>query len=62
MQRMVLDWVIAEEGKRPKDFTDEERLSLRQLRKKLLRRGKPLPPGNYGSVEIVAYLPTERGG
>lgn len=44
MQQEVLDWVIAEEAKRPDDFTDEERRELQDLRKGLATNGKPLPP------------------
>jgi hypothetical protein len=43
MQLEALDWVIAEEAKRPRDFTDEERRHLQRLRKKLVKSGKPLP-------------------
>jgi hypothetical protein len=46
MQRAVLDWVIAEEAKRPRDFKDAERRQLQQIRKKLVKSRKPLPPGS----------------
>jgi hypothetical protein len=52
MQCEALDWVIAEEAKRPKDFTDKEREGLQRVRKQL-EGGKPLPAGNYEWVEIV---------
>jgi hypothetical protein len=41
MQLEALDWVIAEEAKRPRDFKDEERMELERLRKELVQRGKP---------------------
>lgn len=44
MQREVLDWVIAEEAKRPRDFTKAERRALRDIRKELVGSGKPLAP------------------
>jgi hypothetical protein len=46
MQRAVVDWVIAEEAKRPGDFKDAERRQLQQIRKKLVKSRKPLPPGS----------------
>ena len=51
MQLEVLDWVIAEEAKRPGDFTDEERRVLQALRKKL-QGGKPLPGGGIPAYEF----------
>ena len=47
MQLEALDWVIAEEAKDPKKFSDEERQYLKKLRQELKTGGKPLPPGNY---------------
>jgi hypothetical protein len=47
MQREALEWVIAEEAKRPRDFTDKERRALQSRRKELAERGKPLPPGDF---------------
>jgi hypothetical protein len=52
MQLEALDWVIAEEAKRPRDFTDAERKELQQIRKKLVKGRQPLPPGNYWSQDI----------
>jgi hypothetical protein len=52
MQREVLDWVIAEEAKRPRDFTAEEKRELQRIHKELAQGGKPLPPGNYDLVDI----------
>ena len=52
MQLEVLDWVIAEEAKRPADFTDKEREKLTSLRDCLAKDKKPLPPGNYDLVDI----------
>ena len=51
IQLEALDWVIAEEAKSPKKFSDEERSHLQQIRRKLLTGGKPLPPGNYYANE-----------
>jgi hypothetical protein len=48
MQMEALDWVIAEEAKRPGDFTDEERKALQTIRKKLVDSGKSLPAGFWG--------------
>jgi hypothetical protein len=45
MQLEVLDWVIAEEAKQTDNYTDAERRELQTLRKKLVKGGKPLPPG-----------------
>jgi hypothetical protein len=42
MQLEALDWVIAEEAKRPADFKDKEQGHLQALRKKLVEGGKPL--------------------
>jgi hypothetical protein len=55
MQLEALDWVIAEEAKRPGDFKDEERKHLQQLRKKLVQGDKPLSVqgvGNYDGFEV----------
>ena len=52
IQLEVLDWVIAEEGKSPKKFSNKEKSNLQQIRRKLLTGGKPLPPGNYYANEI----------
>jgi hypothetical protein len=52
MQLEILDWVIAEEAKRPKDYTDKDRQALRSLRKELVKDVKPLSRGNYFSVDI----------
>jgi len=52
MQLEVLDWVIAEEAKRPGDFTDAERRELQDLRKKLEKGGKSLPPGGIPAYEF----------
>lgn len=47
IQLEVLDWVIAEEAKRPADYSDEEREFVKMIREELLRRRVPMPPGNY---------------
>jgi hypothetical protein len=55
MQLQALDWVIAEEAKRRRDFTDKERKELQQLRKRLVKGGKPLPVkgvGNFGGFDV----------
>jgi hypothetical protein len=44
MQLEALDWVIAEEAKRPQDFKEEERRELAKIHKKLVAGGKPLQP------------------
>jgi hypothetical protein len=48
MQLQALDWVIALEAKRPRDFKDAERQKLQDLRKQLVQSGKPLPAGEVG--------------
>jgi hypothetical protein len=48
MQLDVLDWVIAEEAKRPRDFKDAERKKVQELRKKLVEGRKPLPVRGVG--------------
>jgi hypothetical protein len=52
MQLEILDWVIAEEAKRPADFTDKEKQGVHEIRQKLVKSGKPLPPGNYDWTDI----------
>lgn len=47
MQLEVLDWVIAEEAKRPGDYSDVERQFVRDIRAELLKRREPMQPGNY---------------
>jgi hypothetical protein len=44
LQLEVLNSVIAEEEKRPQDFTSEERDYLKGLRDQLLARDQPLKP------------------
>jgi hypothetical protein len=58
MQLAALDWVIAAEAKRPRDFRDEERKKLQSLRKKLMGGGKPLPVVKLGSYD--GYTVEER--
>jgi hypothetical protein len=56
MQLNALDWVIAEEAKRPRDFKNEEIKHLQRVRKELLQSGKPLPvqaPGSYEGFRPV---------
>jgi hypothetical protein len=52
MQLDALDWVIAEEAKRPRDFTDKERQYLQKIRNKLVKDGKALPPGSHRVEEV----------
>lgn len=47
IQLMVIDWVIARESESPKDFTDEERAVMREIREKLVESKKPMTRGNY---------------
>ena len=47
MQLEVLDWVIAEEAKHARKFSDKERQYLKKVRQTLSTSGKPLPPGSY---------------
>jgi hypothetical protein len=49
MQLEVLDWVIAEEAKRRRDFTDGERQYLEDLRGKLARGDGPL---GWHAIEV----------
>jgi len=42
LQLENLDWVIAEEAKRPREFEDKERTYLQEIRKELVKSGKPL--------------------
>jgi hypothetical protein len=51
MQLMVVDWIIAEEAKKPDDFTRSERSYLKQFRNDLVKSGKPVEWGNYYSAE-----------
>jgi hypothetical protein len=51
VQLEVLDWLIAEEAKEPRNFSDMERHELREIRRKLVPGGKPLPSGDYYSDE-----------
>lgn len=50
MQLEALDWVIAEEAKRPRDFIDAEKKYLQQLRKKLVKSGKAMSVPAFGSI------------
>jgi hypothetical protein len=54
LQVMVIDWVIEQEAKRPKSFTDEERALLKKIRDELLKTGKPIERGNYLGDDIEA--------
>jgi hypothetical protein len=45
MQLEVLDWVIADEAKRPDAFSDKEKQYLQDLRTGLVKGGNSLPPG-----------------
>ena len=47
IQLMVIVWVIERESENPKDFTDEERAAMREIREKLIESKKPMIPGNY---------------
>jgi hypothetical protein len=47
IQLMVIDWVIERESENPKDFTDEERVAMREIREKLVESKKPMTRGNY---------------
>jgi hypothetical protein len=51
MQLDVLDWVMAEEAKRPQDFKEAERKQLQQIRKNLVQGGKPLPVSRVGGYD-----------
>jgi hypothetical protein len=53
MQVEVVDWVIAEEAKRPGDFIEEEKQYLQKTREKLVDSGKPLPVGSYYGDKIT---------
>lgn len=44
LQIETLEWVIAEEAKRPKDYIDKEREYLSDVLKKLKNGKEPLPP------------------
>jgi hypothetical protein len=57
MQIEILDWVIAEEAKRPGDYKDEERAKLKAVRKQLVDGGKPIPATNQSVGE---YFPPSR--
>jgi hypothetical protein len=60
MQLEVLDWIIAEEAKRPQDFTDEERQTLQKYRNQLVQDNQPFPAGNYDMVDIEQRFPGTR--
>ena len=47
MQLLVVDWVIDQESKNLKDFTDEERKYMQDIRKKVTESKKPMTRGNY---------------
>ena len=47
IQLKVVDWVVDRESENPKDFTDDEREYMKELRKKLLEVKKPMTRGNY---------------
>lgn len=47
IQLLVIDWVIERESKSPKDFTDEERAAMRDIRERLVKSKKPMTQGNY---------------
>lgn len=47
IQMMALEWVIAEEAKRPKDYSEAEKEKLASLRVDLLKSGKPIQRGSY---------------
>ena len=50
IQLEALDWVIAEEAKRPRDFKDEEGEFLRKTRKELVKSGEPLEAGRLKEI------------
>jgi len=52
MQLEAIDWVIAEEAKKPKQFSATERKRLQEIRDKLAKRKEPLSPGNYYCEDI----------
>jgi hypothetical protein len=56
IQLEVLDWVIAEETKKPKSYIDEERKALADMRAELVKTGNAIPPGSYYATE---FLPPE---
>lgn len=65
MQLMVIEWVQAEETKRPKDFMDEERVYLEKLRNDLLTSGEAIKRGGYAATErfrMRSSKPTGRPG
>ena len=47
IQLEVLDWVIAEEAKQPKEVSDMECQELQKIRQKLVTGGKPLASGIF---------------
>jgi hypothetical protein len=47
IQLIAIDWVIAEENRKPKKYTDEERTELAKLRKELTTTKMPILNGNY---------------
>jgi hypothetical protein len=53
MQLEALNWVMAEEAKRPDDFTCEEKEFLKKLRQGLEKSGTALFSGNYYPNEIT---------
>jgi hypothetical protein len=52
IQLEALEWVIAEEGKHPRDFTDKERQTLQKIHGNLIRDQRPIPPGNYDFADV----------
>lgn len=64
MQVMVVDWIIAEEAKKPSDFTDGDRAYLAKFRADLIESHKPVTWGNYYSNErefkVRSSAPTKK--
>jgi hypothetical protein len=54
LQLMVIDWIIAEEDKKPSDFTGEEKAKLREIRSNLRKSSKPIVRGNYFGTDTEA--------
>jgi hypothetical protein len=52
MQLMVIDWVIAQEGGHPADYTGGEKAHLNELREQLVTTQKPLDRGSYEANDI----------
>ncbi len=53
IQLDAIDWVIAEEAKKPKNYIDNERNLLGEIRADLTKSSKAMSPGNYYGSQFL---------